>query len=85
MNEQTTMDPVCGMSVEPATATASGLHSRYEGRDYYFCGKGCKLASLASGHGTWPRITRPRCDVVFRPDPAATAGPTIVTRPPSAR
>jgi Uncharacterized conserved protein len=33
-----TTDPVCGMSVDPATAAASVEH---EGRTYYFCGKGC--------------------------------------------
>ena len=31
-------DPVCGMSVDPATAAASVEH---EGRTYRFCGKGC--------------------------------------------
>ena len=31
-------DPVCGMTVNPATAAASVEH---EGRTYYFCGKGC--------------------------------------------
>ena len=33
-----TTDPVCGMTVDPATAAASVEH---EGRTYYFCGKGC--------------------------------------------
>ena len=37
------LDPVCGMTVDPATATAKGLHSSYKGADYYFCGRGCKL------------------------------------------
>ena len=37
------IDPVCGMTVEPESARAKGLHSSYEGRDYFFCGKGCKL------------------------------------------
>jgi YHS domain-containing protein len=37
------MDPVCGMTVEPEAARAKGLHSSHQGRDYYFCGKGCKL------------------------------------------
>ncbi len=37
------VDPVCGMSVEPEAARAKGLHSSYQGRDYFFCGKGCKL------------------------------------------
>jgi YHS domain-containing protein len=36
-------DPVCGMTVDPATADAKGLHSTYKGTDYFFCGKGCKL------------------------------------------
>jgi len=40
---QTVVDPVCGMSVEPATAMEKGLHSQHKGADYYFCGKGCKL------------------------------------------
>jgi YHS domain-containing protein len=37
------VDPVCGMTVEPEAARAKGLHSSYQGRDYLFCGKGCKL------------------------------------------
>jgi YHS domain-containing protein len=37
------VDPVCGMTVEPEAARAKGLHSSYQGRDFFFCGKGCKL------------------------------------------
>lgn len=37
------IDPVCGMTVERASARTKGLHSAYEGADYFFCGKGCKL------------------------------------------
>ena len=40
--EQAT-DPVCGMTVRPDTAREKGLHSSYQGRDFFFCGKGCKL------------------------------------------
>jgi YHS domain-containing protein len=36
-------DPVCGMDVNPEVAAAQGLVSDYEGRTYYFCGRGCKL------------------------------------------
>lgn len=36
-------DPVCGMTVEPDAARAKGLHSVHQGRDFFFCGKGCKL------------------------------------------
>ncbi len=36
-------DPVCGMSVDPEAARAKGLHAEYEGVDYFFCSRGCKL------------------------------------------
>ena len=36
-------DPVCGMTVDPETARGKGLHSSYQDRDFFFCGKGCKL------------------------------------------
>jgi Cu+-exporting ATPase len=34
----TAIDPVCGMTVDPATAPASVVH---DGRTYYFCNPGC--------------------------------------------
>lgn len=37
------LDPVCGMTVDRETQRAKGLVSTYEGREYFFCGKGCKL------------------------------------------
>ncbi len=37
------VDPVCGMAVEPESARARNLLSRYSDVDYSFCGKGCKL------------------------------------------
>jgi YHS domain-containing protein len=37
------LDPVCGMTVDRESARAKGLVSTYEGREYFFCGKGCKL------------------------------------------
>lgn len=39
----TVIDPVCGMTNEPETARGKALHSSYQGSDYFFCGKGCKL------------------------------------------
>ena len=33
------VDPVCGMSVDPATAAASSVH---DGKTYYFCSPSCK-------------------------------------------
>jgi hypothetical protein len=32
------IDPVCGMTVDPATAAA---HASYAGQDYHFCSEGC--------------------------------------------
>lgn len=37
------VDPVCGMTVDIQAAEAKGLQSTLDGRDYYFCGRGCKL------------------------------------------
>ncbi|AEB11778.1 YHS domain-containing protein [Marinithermus hydrothermalis] len=34
-------DPVCGMEVDPKTASFS---TEYQGKTYYFCCKGCKNA-----------------------------------------
>ncbi len=39
----TNEDPVCGMKVDIAQAKAKGLVAEDEGREYYFCGKGCML------------------------------------------
>ena len=36
-------DPVCGMTVDPASARAKGLVHTHDGREYVFCGKGCML------------------------------------------
>jgi YHS domain-containing protein len=35
------IDPVCGMTVNPADRP--DLHLEHEGRTYWFCGKGCLL------------------------------------------
>ena len=34
-------DPVCGMSVDPKTASQT---SEYQGKTYYFCAPGCRKA-----------------------------------------
>lgn len=36
-------DPVCGMTVDPEVARASGLSADHHGVAYYFCGRGCML------------------------------------------
>jgi YHS domain-containing protein len=40
---QTALDPVCGMTVEIATARARNLQSTHNSVEYFFCGRGCKL------------------------------------------
>ena len=37
--ETRAIDPVCGMSVDPATAEYRSFH---DGKAYYFCSAGCK-------------------------------------------
>jgi YHS domain-containing protein len=39
----TAIDPVCGMTVQIATARGKDLHFSHDQVDYYFCGRGCKL------------------------------------------
>lgn len=34
-------DPICGMTVDPKTASGK---SEYQGQTYYFCSPGCKKA-----------------------------------------
>jgi len=38
-------DPVCGMTVDPATAVN---HASYEGQDYHFCSEGCRTRFVAA-------------------------------------
>ena len=38
-SQATTIDPVCGMTVDPAKAAGT---SKYRGNSYYFCSAGCK-------------------------------------------
>lgn len=38
-----TIDPICGMAVEPATA----LHAQRDGRTFYFCGDRCRQKFLS--------------------------------------
>jgi len=39
MERETAIDPICGMSVDPATAE---YRSDHDGKTYYFCSRGCK-------------------------------------------
>jgi YHS domain-containing protein len=37
----TTIDPICGMSVDPDSA---GAHRSRDGEEYWFCCEGCAVA-----------------------------------------
>ena len=52
-NSPKVTDPVCGMSVDPATAAATVEH---EARAYYFCGKGC-AKSFSADPGKYTNAT----------------------------
>jgi Cu+-exporting ATPase len=52
MNKPETMtkDPVCGMTVDKATA----LHAERDGKTTYFCGDGCRTKFLSTPAGSKP-------------------------------
>ena len=72
-----TRDPVCGMSVHPATVTP---RAQADGQTYYFCCEGCRATFLADP----ARFTKPAVEVPLRARTTATAatvGSTVYTCP----
>jgi YHS domain-containing protein/uncharacterized membrane protein YraQ (UPF0718 family) len=49
-SENSAVDPICGMTVDPAQAAA---HRNIDGRDYWFCSDSC-AAAFDSGQATTP-------------------------------
>jgi Cu+-exporting ATPase len=45
-----TKDPVCGMTVDPATA----LHAERDGKTFHFCSEHCRAKFLSTTAGTKP-------------------------------
>ena len=43
-----TKDPICGMTVDEATA----IHAEREGKTYYFCGEACRQKFIDLPAGT---------------------------------
>jgi Cu+-exporting ATPase len=64
------VDPVCGMAVDPAK---TAHHTHHAGRDYYFCGAGCRAKFEADPE----KYLAPRSDA---PEPPPAPG-TIYTCP----
>ena len=52
MNESksTTKDPICGMTVDEATA----LHAERDGKTFYFCSDHCRQQFLSTPAGAKP-------------------------------
>src|SRR5947209_10613510 len=76
-------DPVCGMTVDPATARAS---TSYNGRTYYFCCPSCRQRFeadpqryLGGGPEGMPAAAGTALDPVcgMTVDPATAAGSTV--------
>ena len=53
------VDPVCGMSVDPATATNTAT---YDGQTYYFCSPGCRSKFVADP-ATYSEVAHPTTKV----------------------
>ena len=68
-SEVVTIDPVCGMKVDPAKAAAK---IEFEGKTYLFCGKGC-AAKFEADPAKWlqPKALAPVQVSSSRPVPAA--------------
>ncbi len=46
----TTEDPICGMTVDEATA----IHAERDGQTFYFCGEHCRQKFLSTPAGAQP-------------------------------
>jgi Cu+-exporting ATPase len=79
------LDPVCGMTVAPATARGGSFE--HKGTTYYFCSPGCRTKFAADPDGWLARgpkgmpVAQPMQVVLKRP---AAAAPTGAAAPPSA-
>lgn len=62
VSETATIDPVCGMKVDPAKAAGTEEH---EGKSYFFCGKGC----AAKFHADPEKYLQPKLLAPANPQP----------------
>ncbi|MGE3468297.1 MAG: heavy metal translocating P-type ATPase [Pyrinomonadaceae bacterium] len=73
------IDPICGMTVEPAKAAGTFIH---EGKTYYFCSKGCLQKFIAQTQDVpasgLVEIGREQKETVPHGDMKATAGGEFV-------
>ena len=55
-SKSVTKDPICGMTVDEATA----LHAERDGKTFYFCSDGCRQKFLSTPAGSKPG-NKPGC------------------------
>ncbi|MCL4216582.1 MAG: YHS domain-containing protein, partial [Candidatus Hydrogenedentes bacterium] len=65
-DENTVIDPVCGMSVKPDAAKGPVSH---EGQDYFFCSEGCR-AKFTADPEKYLKRTDPVCGMTVSPTKA---------------
>src|SRR3546814_6894446 len=70
-----TTDPVCGMTVDPATTPHTATHS---GKHHYFCSAGC-LAKFEADPDLYAEKSEPA--PADEPDGARSEGPTSESQP----
>ncbi len=72
-----TVDPVCGMTVNPEKCAGSHTH---KGREYFFCGKGC-IAKFTASPETY---LKPKLVTISKPGVNYTCPmhPEIITNKP---
>lgn len=56
-SKTTTKDPICGMTVNNATA----IHAERDGKTFYFCGENCRQKFLSTPTGTQPEGKTGNC------------------------
>ncbi len=52
-----TKDPICGMTVDEATA----LHAECDGKTFYFCGDTCRQKFISKPDGVKPEVNSKGC------------------------
>jgi YHS domain-containing protein len=74
---QSVLDPVCGMSIDPETAAA---HTKFEGRDYYFCSTDCLRAFERSPESYRHADTTRRSSNADADPPFTKTGPMVAPK-----
>ncbi|MCO8123276.1 heavy metal translocating P-type ATPase [Stieleria sp. TO1_6] len=69
-SSETAIDPVCGMTVDPATAG----HHEHAGKDYFFCSAGCQQKFAADPQGVLAARAEKEAAKAAQANPASGGG-----------